>query len=87
VSERGHGVVEDAIVSPAEQASEYLLMGLRISEGVDLERLAALSGKDLDEARIANLERRGFVSRCNERLAATPAGRRILNAVIAEIAA
>ncbi|MBS0234439.1 MAG: coproporphyrinogen III oxidase [Proteobacteria bacterium] len=40
----GHGLVERAALSNAEQADEMLLMGLRLSEGVDLDRLADLGG-------------------------------------------
>ena len=37
----GHGTVESTPLSRAEQADEALLMGLRLTEGVDLGRLAA----------------------------------------------
>jgi putative oxygen-independent coproporphyrinogen III oxidase len=67
VARQGRGIVDEAIVPPTEQAGEYLLMGLRISEGVDLGRLAELAGREV-------------------RLVATAAGRRVLNAVIAELA-
>ena len=38
VNEKGHGIVEDSIVLPVDQASEYLIMGLRVSDGIDLTR-------------------------------------------------
>ncbi len=44
VEERGRGFVEEVALSEAEQADEMLLMGLRVAEGVDLVRLARLSG-------------------------------------------
>ena len=87
VGERGHGIVEDAVVSPADQASEYLLMGLRISEGIDLARYAALAGRAIDSDKIASLESLGLLHRVGARLAATRQGRRVLNALIAELAA
>jgi putative oxygen-independent coproporphyrinogen III oxidase len=87
VMSRGSGVVEDAIVVPADQAMEYLLMGLRISEGIDLARYARLAGHEPEEKRVATLEMSGLISRSDGRIAATPAGRRVLNAVIAELAA
>ena len=40
----GHGIVESMPLSRAEQADEALLMGLRLSEGLDLDRLLAVSG-------------------------------------------
>jgi putative oxygen-independent coproporphyrinogen III oxidase len=87
VAERGHGIVEDMIVPPADQAAEYLLMGLRISEGIALPRYASLAGRAPDENKIARLEQIGLIYRSDDRLAATPVGRRVLNAVIAELAA
>jgi oxygen-independent coproporphyrinogen-3 oxidase len=83
---RGHGVVSDEVVSPAAQASEYLLMGLRIAEGIDLDRYAALAGRALEAARIADLADLGLVAGDGRRLAATATGRRLLNAVIAALA-
>ena len=42
-------------LSPAEQADEMLLMGLRLSEGIDLERLASLGKVRPDPAVIEEL--------------------------------
>jgi putative oxygen-independent coproporphyrinogen III oxidase len=44
VEARGHGIIEDSQLSATEQADEMLLMGLRLREGVDLDRLARLGG-------------------------------------------
>jgi oxygen-independent coproporphyrinogen-3 oxidase len=62
-------------------------MGLRLSEGIDLSRLAALRGRVLDEARIASLEQDGLVALNGTRLAATPKGRLVLDKLIVELAA
>lgn len=87
VQTQGHGLIEQAVVTPAEQAREYLLMGLRISEGIELPRYERLAGERLDDSRIAGLEGLGLLRRQgNDRLVATPAGRRVLNALIAELA-
>jgi len=86
VFERGHGVAEDTIVPPAEQASEYLLMGMRIAEGIALDRYRALAGRLPDEAKVVALEKGGLIHRRGNRLTASVAGRRLLNAVIAELA-
>jgi oxygen-independent coproporphyrinogen-3 oxidase len=40
----GNGIVETTDLTPAEQADEMLLMGLRLSEGLDLGNLASLAG-------------------------------------------
>ena len=76
---------EEAL-SAEEAADEYLLMGLRLSEGIDLERLAAIDGRTLDEARIASLVQDGLVARNGTRLAATPKGRLVLDRLIVELA-
>jgi len=87
VATRGNGMIEDAVVSPADQAAEYLLMGLRISEGIDLARYAGLAGRVIADGKIADLESLGLLRRDGARLAATRGGRRVLNALIAELAA
>jgi putative oxygen-independent coproporphyrinogen III oxidase len=87
VEATGRGFAGDESLSAAEAADEYLLMGLRLSEGIDLARLAAINGAVLDEARIAMLEREGLLARHDTRLAATPKGRLVLNRLILELAA
>ncbi len=87
VMSRGHGIISDQAVAPADQASEYLLMGLRINEGIDLDRYAALAGRNIDAGKIEALKSLGLVARNGPRLYATANGRKLLNAVIAELAA
>ena len=55
VEERGHGVVTDDSLNSEERADEFLLMGLRLAEGIDPKRYAQLSGRKLDPHRIAML--------------------------------
>jgi oxygen-independent coproporphyrinogen-3 oxidase len=62
-------------------------MGLRLAEGIDLARLAAIDGPALDQDRLAALESDGFIARQGSRLAATPEGRLVLNRLILELAA
>ncbi|MGE3876924.1 MAG: coproporphyrinogen III oxidase, partial [Parvibaculaceae bacterium] len=83
VMTRGHGMVEDAPIAPADQAAEYLLMGLRIRDGIDLARYGALAGHL--PSNLADLEAMGLIARDDHRIAATSAGRRVLNSVIAEL--
>jgi putative oxygen-independent coproporphyrinogen III oxidase len=87
VETRGHGLESEEILSAAETADEYLLMGLRLSEGIDLTRLAALAGRALGEERLSALERDGLINRKGARLAATPKGRLVLDRIIVELAA
>jgi coproporphyrinogen III oxidase-like Fe-S oxidoreductase len=87
VQTRGHGMIQDEQTDHAAQAREMLLMGLRIDEGIDLTRYEMLAGKPMAQDKIMAMADLGFVEmRSNTRLAATQAGRRLLNAVIAELA-
>ena len=86
VQASGHGIVEDTLVVPADQASEYLIMGLRVSEGIDLQRYEKLKGQAMDPNKIAGLKSLGLVKREGPRLMATMQGRRLLNALITELA-
>ncbi|MGA7458531.1 MAG: radical SAM family heme chaperone HemW [Methyloceanibacter sp.] len=83
----GRGLASEETLSAADSADEYLLMGLRLSEGIDLARLAAINGSALDDARISALESEGLLARRDTRLAATPKGRLVLNRLILELAA
>jgi putative oxygen-independent coproporphyrinogen III oxidase len=87
VQSRGHAITNEEVITPSMQAREMLLMGLRISEGIDLTRYETLSGKPMAQEKITALTDLGLVHmQGNHRLVATQAGRRILNAVIAELA-
>jgi putative oxygen-independent coproporphyrinogen III oxidase len=84
----GHGVIEDETLLTSEQADEFLLMGLRLAEGIDPQRFTALSGHSLDAARIAALGAEGFVEATSDgHLRVTRAGFPILDAVVADLAA
>jgi oxygen-independent coproporphyrinogen-3 oxidase len=88
VEASGHGLVEDQTLTRGEQADEFLLMGLRLAEGIDPQRYAALADHPLDEARIASLRSEGFVESTRDgRLRVTPAGFPVLDAVVADLAA
>jgi oxygen-independent coproporphyrinogen-3 oxidase len=83
----GHALVEQAAVAPDDQATEYMLMAMRLAEGADLARYWRLSGVSVDAARIAALAGDGLVVRTGDRLAATARGRIVLNRVLAELLA
>jgi oxygen-independent coproporphyrinogen-3 oxidase len=84
----GHGVVEDETLTRAEQADEYLLMGLRLAEGIEPQRYAAFSGHSLDAARIAVLGAEGMIETSPDgRLRVTREGFPVLDAVVADLAA
>ena len=87
VAASGHGIEHDEILSPRGSADEYLLMGLRLAEGIDTKRLAAIDGRSLDQKRVAQLEAQGFVNQHKDRLRATDSGRLVLDKLILELAA
>jgi oxygen-independent coproporphyrinogen-3 oxidase len=87
VETHGHGLDTDEGLTAEQAAEEYLLMGLRLSEGIDLARLAAIAGNALEAARLEALENEGLLTRSDTRLAATPKGRLVLNRLILELAA
>jgi coproporphyrinogen III oxidase-like Fe-S oxidoreductase len=73
-------------ISLAEQATEYLLMSMRLREGMNVARFERLNGTPLDEAQICGLEELGLVTRQGDQLQATDAGRAVLNGVLRELA-
>jgi oxygen-independent coproporphyrinogen-3 oxidase len=88
VENEGHGLVGDEALTHSEQADEFLLMGLRLFEGIDPARYARLAGKPLDLARIAALVGHGFVETTPAgRLRVTRSGFPVLDAVVADLAA
>jgi oxygen-independent coproporphyrinogen-3 oxidase len=87
VEAHGHGLASEEVLSRVELADEYLLMGLRLSEGIDPARFAAIGGRALDERRVAMLSGEGLVQRDGARLAATAKGRLVLDRLILELAA
>src|SRR5262249_38776397 len=75
-------------LSRAESADEYLLMGLRLAEGIDLDRFEILAGRPLPAEQIAYLAQHGLVETPRAgRLRVTAAGFPVLDAVVADLAA
>ncbi|MEA3025950.1 MAG: hypothetical protein QOF91_1235 [Alphaproteobacteria bacterium] len=88
VESLGHGQITDDLLTPEERADEFLLMGLRLAEGIDPARYQALAGRTLDPDRIATLAAQGFVESGGDGfLRVTPAGFPVLDAVVADLAA
>ncbi|MCF8477796.1 MAG: radical SAM family heme chaperone HemW [Pseudolabrys sp.] len=88
VEANGHGLTVDEKLQPNEVADEFLLMGLRLAEGIDPKRFTALSGRTLDPKRLAFLMDGGAVeTMANGRLRVTASGFPLLDAVVADLAA
>jgi oxygen-independent coproporphyrinogen-3 oxidase len=87
VQRHGTGAGEDITLSGPEQASEMLLMGLRLGEGIDPVRYGRLAGRPLAPGRVSELAEQGLLAINGDgRIAATAHGRRVLNAIIARLA-
>ena len=89
VERDGHGTTEEVAVGARDRAREMLLMGLRLSEGIEESRFAARSGVALDDAIDQHVLRQaieeGYVARADGRLIALPEGRLRLDALLAAI--
>ena len=89
IAERGDGIAEARDLGGAEQASEALLMGLRLREGIEPAALAARFGLAenllLDAAKVAFYQSQGLVWRDGERLGVSEAGMPLLDALLAEL--
>ena len=87
VTARGDGLQTEDPLTPRERAAEALLMGLRLAEGVDLDRISGESGIEwlIDGAAMARLAAAGLVESDGSRLTVTPAGMLLLDAILAEI--
>jgi oxygen-independent coproporphyrinogen-3 oxidase len=91
LARNGHGVSEETQIAPSDRAAEALLMGLRLREGVDLDRIAKLAGREphdiVDPGAVEELQRLGLVNRDDLKLRVTSAGMLVLDAILAEIVA
>jgi putative oxygen-independent coproporphyrinogen III oxidase len=70
-----------------DQASEFLMMGLRLREGVDLKRYADLAGTPLSDKKITQMQDIGMISKAGSRIFVTDQGFMVLNSILAELLA
>lgn len=91
VATQGHGGEEEFPLPMAERAEEMLMMGLRLSEGVALADFEDETGQALtqwlDRDTIAALKDASLLALTPTHLKVTPAGRPVLNAVLASLLA
>jgi putative oxygen-independent coproporphyrinogen III oxidase len=83
IARRGNGLEEEVSLDPRDQAVEALLMGLRLDEGVALERIAGA----IDPAAVERLAAQNLVAATPDRIRATPAGMLVLDSLLAELLA
>ena len=89
IGRNGHGIAEEARLAPVEAADEALVMGLRLSEGIDPVAIADRFGlaSVVDWARVDRLVRSGHLTLDGTRIALTAKGRLVLDHILGEIAA
>ena len=89
VRRNGHGISEEEPLSPFEGADEALVMGLRLSEGIDADAIAERFGFEtiVDWSKVERLVASGHLRRDGPRIAPTLAGRVLLDHILAEISA
>jgi len=86
VETTGHGRARREALSAADQATEMLMMGLRLSEGISLADFRAVTGGDLNAfvsaPQLAALETAALLTREDGRLRTTIRGRAVLDGVL-----
>jgi oxygen-independent coproporphyrinogen-3 oxidase len=88
VAAKGHGLVVDDVLTWEEQGDEFLVMGLRLKEGISPARFTALSGREISRRQIEALKGYGFVETLpNGNIRVTDRGFPVLDAVVADLAA
>jgi putative oxygen-independent coproporphyrinogen III oxidase len=89
VARAGHGLAEERVLATGEQASEALLMGLRLGEGIDLAALESRFGlpraRLIDAGRARFYQDLGLVTATGDRLTVTEAGMPLLDALLGEL--
>jgi oxygen-independent coproporphyrinogen-3 oxidase len=88
MARNGHGIVEEAALTPREAADEALVMGLRLAEGIDVAALERRFGvPSIDRRATDRVVASGHLEWKSERLRTTTAGRLLLDHILGEIAA
>ena len=87
VARNGHGTQSEEPLAPHDRATEALLMGLRLTEGIDLARIAMLAGgvAPVDAKAVARLSDLGLMAQTGDRLRVTEAGALLLDAILPEV--
>ncbi|MEQ8319546.1 MAG: radical SAM family heme chaperone HemW [Rhodospirillales bacterium] len=87
--EQGHGTAKRRHLEAKDRARELVMMGLRLVEGIDLNRFHAITGMPadavLDMDAVSGLQAGGLVDVSDDTLRATTDGRQRLNAVLGKI--
>lgn len=72
-------------IDPLDQAGEYLMMGLRVSDGLDKSRYENMAGQPLNADKLRYLTEIGMIRETRHSVQVTEEGRMVLNAIIKEL--
>jgi coproporphyrinogen III oxidase-like Fe-S oxidoreductase len=89
VARNGHGAQSETPLSGAERATEAMVMGLRLCEGISLDQIRRLSGlaDPVDLAAAARLEALHLLTLAGDHLTITEKGMLLLDSILPEIIA
>ena len=76
---------KETVISNMDHYEEYVIMGLRLREGISLKKVRKIFGIDFDKDKLNNLIVLGFVEISNDRLKVLPKGKVLLNQIIKEL--
>ena len=89
VERNGHGISSEEHLDAATRATESLLMGLRLAEGISLTRLSERTGiaadKLLDMTEVDKISKIGLITRDADHIIVTPQGMPLLDAILPQI--
>jgi putative oxygen-independent coproporphyrinogen III oxidase len=89
IDRNAHGLVSEDALDPATRATEALLMGLRLAEGISLQGLSQRTGIAadalLDMVAVDRIAALGLIRRDGGHVRVTPPGMPLLDAILPEI--
>ncbi|MGH6695233.1 radical SAM family heme chaperone HemW [Sphingopyxis sp.] len=89
VERNDHGLKVETDLPAHERATEAMLMGLRLTEGIDLARIEARSGLAreafIDAGAVARLAKQGLMRQDADRIAVTDDGILLLDSILSEV--
>ena len=89
VERNAHGISSEDHLDAATRATESLLMGLRLAEGIDLSRLSHRTGIAaadlLDVDAVDKIAQLGLITRDADHITVTPQGMPLLDAILPQI--
>jgi putative oxygen-independent coproporphyrinogen III oxidase len=89
VERNGHGLKVESDLPAHERATEAMLMGLRLTEGIDLARIEARSGLAreafVDDSAVVRLARQGLMTYDGDRLMVTDDGILLLDSILSDV--